>query len=58
MLPTTEPPSTVTSSLVDLRAMPLDEMSGLSAEMVDAALKRILPEPPEASVGAAFQSAI
>lgn len=50
---------TVSSSLVDLRDMPLAEMPALSAEIVDEAIKRILPETPTAPVPvAAFQSAI
>lgn len=57
MLPTSESRSTVASSLADLHAMPLDEMSGRSAEVVDVVVQRIL-QTPAAPACAAFQSAI
>lgn len=60
MLSTTELLPTVPSSLVDLRDMPLKEISGLNASAADEVITRILPEEsPVAPVPvAAFQSAI
>jgi len=60
MLSTTELRPAVPSSLVDLRDMPLSEISGLEAPAVDEVIMRILPEgSPVAPVPvAAFQSAI
>lgn len=50
---------TVSSSLIDLRGIPLDEMPVLDSGVIDEVIKRILPDTPVAQVAsAAFQSAI
>jgi hypothetical protein len=48
---------TVSSSLADLRAMPLTEMAALSAG-IDEALRRILPGVPVATPEPKFNSTI
>ncbi len=60
MLSTTKTQAAVVSSLVDIRAIPLNELAGISAGIVDEPIMRILPaESPVAPVPvAAFQSAI
>lgn len=60
MLSTTELWPAVPSSLVDLRDMPLNEISGLNASAADEVITRILAEEsPVAPVPVAiFQSAI
>jgi FXSXX-COOH protein len=57
---TTEFRPAVTSSLVDLRGVPLGEIAVLTEPAIDEAIMRILPgESPVAPVPvAAFQSAI
>jgi hypothetical protein len=49
---------TVSSSLADLREMPLTEMAALSAGTVDEALRRILPGVPVATPEPKFNSTI
>jgi FXSXX-COOH protein len=56
---TTELRPAVTSSLADLRGVPLGEVAVLTEPAFDEAIMRILPESPVAPVPvAAFQSAI
>ena len=49
---------TVSSSLADLREMPLTELAALSAGTVDEALRRILPGGPVATPEPKFSSTI
>jgi FXSXX-COOH protein len=52
-----ERPKSIPSPLVDLKDLPLSQMSDLNAGILDEAIKRILPESPSVPV-AAFNSAI
>jgi FXSXX-COOH protein len=59
MILTDEVRPAVSSSLVDLRDIPLAEMSALSSGLLDEAIDRVLPESPVPPVPvAAFQSTI
>jgi hypothetical protein len=49
---------TVSSSLADLREMPLTEMAALSAGTVDETLRRILPGMPVPVAPPKFNSTI
>jgi len=54
---TPERPGVVPSSLADLKGLTLTQIADLSADALDEAVRRILPESPSVPV-AAFNSAI
>jgi FXSXX-COOH protein len=57
MISTEERPNAIPSSLVDLRDLSLAQLPDLNADILGAAIERILPESPAVPV-AAFNSAI
>lgn len=57
MISTEERPNAIPSSLVDLRDLSLAQLPDLNADILGAAIERILPESQAVPV-AAFNSAI
>jgi FXSXX-COOH protein len=59
MVPTEELRASFPSAMVDLRDVPLAEMSALGSDILGGAIGRVLPEPSASPVPvAAFQSSI